>query len=127
MSDPQEIKKPTRGGFRPGAGRPKGIPQREGQKNASRAHLIRRRLLDHGLGKIDMVPSQVKALEVLLDRLEPRLSAVEHTEANPRDAADPGALLQQLQALIAEKPHLLELLKAPQQSAETVPQDQVKH
>ena len=107
MSEPQEIKKHSRGGARPGAGRPKGIPQREGQKNASRAHLIKKRLLDHGVGKVELSATQVKALEVLLDRLEPKLSAIEHTDANPRDLLDAGQLAAQLASMFNEKPELL--------------------
>ena len=54
---------------------------------------------------------RMKAADILLPYQKPKLSAVEQTNIDPRDAADPSTLLQQLQALIAEKPHLLELLR----------------
>lgn len=88
--------------------------------------------MDHGLGLVEMQPSQVKALEVLLDRLEPKLSAIEHTEANPRDTADPAQLAARLAAMFNEKPELLAQIKqlmanAAQQSAQTDSEQQVKH
>ncbi|HZQ44461.1 MAG TPA: hypothetical protein VFA99_14495 [Acidobacteriaceae bacterium] len=109
----EQIKKETRGGFRPGAGRPRGSQSKTNREQwAQRLGEIKKRLMDHGLGKVEMQPSQVKALEVLLDRLEPRLSAIEHTEANPRDAADPAQLAARLAALFNEKPHLFEQVMA---------------
>lgn len=132
MNEQPEIKKERRGGFRPGAGRPRGIPQREAQKNASRAHLIKKRLLDHGNGKVDLSATQVKALEVLLDRLEPKLSAIEHTDANPRDQLDAGQLAAQLAAMFNEKPELLEQIKqlmgtAAQQMPQADSEERVTH
>ncbi len=102
----EEIKKTAHGGHRPGAGRPKGIEQRPAQKNASRVHLIKKRLMDHSLGKCDMSPSQVRAAEVVLDRHEPRLAAIEQTVHDPRDQADPGDILQRLNAMFEAKPEL---------------------
>ena len=107
----EEIKKTAHGGHREGSGRPKGSKQRDGAKNAMRIALIKKRLIDHGLGLVEMTPSQVRAAEVVLDRHEPRLASIEQTNIDPRDSSDPDSLLQQLQALIAEKPHLLELLR----------------
>lgn len=44
-----------------------------------RASLITKRLIDHVLGKADMVPSQVTAGLGLLKKIVPDLSAVEHS------------------------------------------------
>lgn len=133
MSDAQEIKKSAHGGFRPGAGRPKGIPQREGQKTASRVHLIKKRLLDHSLGKCDMSATQVRAAEVVLDRHEPRLASIEQTVHDARDTADPQELVQRLAAMFEQKPELLEQVLAAraaasaQQQAQSEAAHEVKH
>lgn len=37
------------------------------------------RLQDHGLGKIEMSPTQVKAVEILLRKRIPDLAAVQHS------------------------------------------------
>ena len=113
MSDEQqEIKKERRGGFRPGAGRPPGIPQRPAQKNASRVHLIKKRLIDHSLGKVRMQPSEVRAAEVVLDRHEPRLASIEQTNIDPRDQASPAEIAARLAAMFDAKPELLEQVLA---------------
>lgn len=43
------------------------------------ASMIVNRLKDHGDGKIELAASQIKSYEVILDRLEPKLSSVEQT------------------------------------------------
>ena len=135
MSD-EEIKNKPRGGYRPGAGRPKGSGK--GTKLgrdaywAQRVGEIKKRLSDAALGKCEMQPSQVKAAEVILDRHEPKLSSIEHSEANPRDAADPAQLVARLAALFTEKPQLLEQIRelmagASPQTASSEPAPQVTH
>ncbi len=125
----EQIKKETRGGFRPGAGRPKGSKQREGAKNAMRVALIKKRLIDHSLGLVQMSPSEVRAAEVVLDRHEPRLSSVEQTYQDPRDSADATQLASRLAALFNEKPALFEqvmsLRNAANQTAPSNPLQQI--
>ena len=110
----EEIKTERRGGYRPNAGRPKGSGLGRKLGNAHKEAIvvgqIEKLLADHYLGKSELSATQLKAIELRYSRLRPTLSSIEQTNIDPRDAADPGALLQQLQALIAEKPHLLELL-----------------
>lgn len=126
MSDQQEIKNNAHGGLRPGAGRPKGAKQREGAKNVMRVALIKKRLIDHGLGLVKMTPSEVRAAEVVLDRHEPRLSSIEQTVTDVRDTADPRELASRLAALFNEKPELFEQVIALKNAAQQA-QHQVSH
>lgn len=82
-------------------------PRASKHSAANAAAIIRNRLLDHHVGKIELTATQIKAGEVVLDRLMPKLSAIEHTDANPRDTLDPAELVRQLKALFAERPELL--------------------
>ena len=111
------------------AARKNKIKHDEKTKEKIRASQLVNFLADAALKQNSVDPVRVAAAKAVLPFLRPTLASVEQTNIDPRDAVDPGALLQQLQALIAEKPHLLELLKAsaPQQLAETVPQEHVKH
>lgn len=43
-----------------------------------RASQLINRLENHAFGELELSPSQIKAIEVLLDRSLPKLSAVEH-------------------------------------------------
>lgn len=46
-----------------------------------KASQLLNRLTNHGLGKIDLKPTQVKAIEVALRKVLPDLAVVEHTGA----------------------------------------------
>lgn len=130
MDDAQVIKKETRGGFRKGAGRPKGIKQPEGAKNAMRVALIKKRLIDHGLGLVKMSPSEVRASEVVLDRHEPRLASIEQTVHDSRDMADPAAVAARLAAMFDAKPELFDQvmsLRAAASTQQTAPQTSEPH
>jgi len=55
-----------------------------------RVGLIRNRLQNHFLGKIELSPTQLKAAEILLGRTIPAMAHVEHTgEVNLRPFAVP--------------------------------------
>ena len=41
--------------------------------------MLRKRLEDHALGKVEMTNTQVRAAEILLKKVIPDLSAVEHS------------------------------------------------
>jgi len=53
------------------------------------SHLMNR-LADSGDGRVALEPTQIKAIEILLDRVVPRLSSVEQTQTNDLDALDRG-------------------------------------
>lgn len=44
-----------------------------------RISMLLNRLEDHAFGKVDLSPTQIKAIEVLLKKSLPDLSAIEHT------------------------------------------------
>ena len=122
QADSQPVSPPIkrgRGGFRPGAGRPKGIRARQRNEGwLSTVTRIKKQLVEHGFGNVDMNPSQVKALEVILDRHEPRLSSVEQVQQDPRDLGDPNALLSQMVAALAANPLLVARLRQALEQAE---------
>ena len=108
--------------MRPPAHNPKGINQWSKKKTPGereklekwreryKAHGIIQTLHDHGQGKVDLSPTQIKALEIVLDRLEPRLSAVEQTTVDPgRSEAD---IMQELRLAIDADPSFKTQLQA---------------
>jgi hypothetical protein len=60
-----------------------------------------------GARKVKLSGSQIKAAELILDRLEPRLSAVEQTQVNPDDLKPPLELLRELAPLLRAHPEWL--------------------
>ena len=67
-------------------------------------------------------PQQIKSAEILLDRLVPRLAAVEETHVNELDALDREAILSRIQALLAADPTLLpELIALDAKQQASVP------
>jgi hypothetical protein len=112
--------KSRRGGVRRGAGRPAGSKSKTGLNSpfSGCVPVIKKKLLDHGLGREPMQPSQVKALEVLLDRHEPRLSSIESIQQDPRDQGNPSELLSQLVAAMAANPQLVGRLRQAIEKAE---------
>jgi hypothetical protein len=81
--------------------------QREAWKERIEPGKIMSRLLACHEGKVTLTPSEIKAGEVVLDRLMPRLSAVEETHADPLDSLSRDDILQRIQALLAADPTLL--------------------
>lgn len=80
---------------------------------------IIKRLKDHGDGKVELTPTQIKAYEVLLSRTVPTLASVEQTVVNENDRLSEQDLTSKMLALVTAKPELLELIgrlmKAAQQ------------
>lgn len=75
-----------------------------------KAHGIIQTLHDHGQGKIKLEATQIKALEIVLDRLEPRLSSIEQTVIEP--PKDERALLLELREAIEADPAFRSQLQA---------------
>lgn len=78
---------------------------------------IENRLRDHALGENEMSPTQVMAARAVYDKLRPTLSAIESTQLDPRDKADPQQLAARLAAMFAEKPALFEQVLALRSAA----------
>ena len=85
-----------------------------------KASMLLNRLRDHGDGKIKLTATQVKAIEVILDRITPKLSAVEQTVTDARDSMSEDQLVAQLSALFASKPDLFARVVRIQQAAALV-------
>lgn len=88
--------------------------QREDWKAKISAGNILKRLEDGGEGLIDLTPSQIKCYEVVLDRIVPRLSAVEQTEVNELDTLDRASILERIRTILQLDPTLLTELVALQ-------------
>jgi hypothetical protein len=133
MSEEQpEIKKERRGGFRPGAGRPKGRrnarPRAPAHSDAIECSKIERLLSDHYSGIAELSPTQLKAIEIRYSRLRPTLASIEQTFNDPRDQADASQIAAKLAALFNEKPELFEQVIALKNAAaaqQTAPAEQV--
>lgn len=125
MSDGQEqIKKNPRGGFRAGAGRPKGSSAARSKTQQERDTLaalrIEQLLDDAREGKVQLAPDRLKAIELRYARLRPMLSAVEQTTVDERDKADPADLEAKLKALHDARPELFAFLKSPSKPLDVV-------
>lgn len=133
MNDRPEIKKNQRGGFRPGAGRPKGSSAARSKTQQERDTLaalrIEQILDDAREGKVQLDASKLKAMELRYSRLRPMLSAVEQTINDPRDKQDPAELEAKLRALYDARPELFAFMqaKAPQQSSDVTTPPKVTH
>ena len=97
--------------------------QREEWKQKIQAGQILNRLLDGGAGEVELTSSQIKCYEVVLDRIVPRLSAVEQTEVNELDTLTREDILLRIQLLLRADPSLLTELVALQarESADSTP------
>jgi hypothetical protein len=62
---------------------------------------------------------KIKALEVVLDRIKPKLSSADITAHSSPQIESEEALVAQLQALIAKYPHLISQLQATQPAIPT--------
>jgi hypothetical protein len=86
---------------------------RDDWKERIRAGNILARLEKHlGEGKVDeelvpLLPTQIKAAEIILDRILPRLSAVEQTQVNELDTMSREDLLTRIKSLLDTDPTLL--------------------
>ena len=81
---------------------------------------LMKRLVDCGERRISLNPTQIKALEVVVDRLVPRLSSTEVVEANELDSMSREEILARIAAILAAEPSLLQeliALNARQQTA----------
>lgn len=109
------------------AARKNKIKHDEKTKEAIRASQLVNFLADAALKdkqgkKVD--PTRVAAAKAVLPFLRPQLSAVEQTNVEPRDQLKDDEILARLQALVIEKPHLLDQLNALR-SATNTPSPQV--
>jgi len=93
-------------------------------RDAWRAQLkvsqLMKRLVDCGEGRISLNPTQIKALEVVVDRLVPRLSSTEVVETNELDSLSREEILGRIGAILVADPTLLQeliALNARQQTA----------
>ena len=91
-------------------------------KDKIQACMLMNRLADHSAGKLKLGPTQVKAIEVILDRITPKLTAVEQTVVDARDNLDEATLLAELQGLFTAKPDLLDRLIQLRDSARLLQQ-----
>jgi hypothetical protein len=123
MSDAPEIKQERRGGFRAGAGRPKGArnsrPRSPAHSDAIECSKIEKLLSGHYSGHSKLSPTQLKAIELRYSRLRPTLSSIEQTFNDPRDKADPNELAARLAAMFHEKPELFEQVVRLKNASET--------
>jgi hypothetical protein len=89
-------------------------------KGKIQASMLLNRLKAHGDGKVRLSGTQVKAIEVILDRITPKLSAVEQTVTDSRDSLTEDQLLAQLCAIFAAKPELYRRVVEVQSAAALV-------
>lgn len=129
MSGP-EIKTERRGGYRAGAGRPKGSRSGKALSNAHKDAIalgqIENLLAKQIAGEIKLSNEQLEAIKIRYSRLRPTLAAVEQTVHDERDTKDASQLAQRLASMFNEKPELFEQVvalknshAAQQTSAET--------
>ena len=62
-------------------------------------------------GELELSSAQVQAAKVLLDKRLPTLQAVEQSQANPWDKITPEQLLEQVRALIAAHPEVMQAIQ----------------
>jgi hypothetical protein len=66
-----------RGGYRPGAGRPRGTFNPESVRQKIKASMLVKVLQEHALGQRDLTMSQVRAIGILLKKIIPDLTSTE--------------------------------------------------
>lgn len=81
-------------------------------RESIQASSIMNRLKNHGDGKLEkpLDSTQIKAYEVILDRIAPKLSAVEQTNVNEWDQMSEEEIKETVRALILSRPELLQEL-----------------
>ena len=72
------------------------------------ASMLVNRLNDHILGKTELEQTQIKAIEILMARVAPTLSAVEQTNVNADDKLSEDQILTRIAELIDNHPDLLQ-------------------
>ena len=72
------------------------------------------RLKDHADGKIELQNTQLKAIELILQRTVPSLSAVEQTTIEPDQKLSEADILGRITALLAAHPDLVQQALAMQ-------------
>jgi hypothetical protein len=89
---------------------PEAARKLEAWRDRYRAGELIERLVRHARGEVGLSASQIKALEIVLDRLEPRLSAVEQTVHDPDAQKTPEQLLDELGELLKAHPEYVRKL-----------------
>ena len=90
------------------------------------AAALMRRLADIQEGKAEVSPTQVKALELMLSRVSPSLSAVEQSTVDPALALTEAQIEEQLRQLIAAHPELVQRLLGEAARVAPMPPVEVK-
>jgi hypothetical protein len=85
---------------------PEGQRKLESWRERYKSDKLATMLAEHAQGKVEKSPTQIKAIEILLDRLEPRLSAVEQTHIDSDAAKSESELIQEAIALFRAHPEL---------------------
>ena len=105
--------------------------QRENWADRVRVGKLMQMLEECAQGRVQLEGSQIKSIEVYLDRTLPRLSAVEQTEVNELDTLSREDILARIQLLLKSDPSLLPELvalqarEAAQQPVESLPKRNV--
>ena len=86
--------------------------QKTGVALAIQSTQLVNRLKKHARGEIEMSPTQIRAAEILLDRVIPKLSAVEQTVIDPAASMSKEEILAQLVDLARKHPQIVRKLQA---------------
>ena len=86
--------------------------QKTGVALAIQSTQLVNRLKKHARGEIEMSPTQIRAAEILLDRVIPKLSAVEQTVIDPAASMSEAEILAQLMDLARKHPQIIRKLAA---------------
>jgi hypothetical protein len=71
------------------------------------AAALMRRLAEHQDGSVELSSTQIKAIELMLDRVAPRLSSIEQTVIDPRDSLSEQDIATQLTGIISANPDVI--------------------
>ena len=75
----------------------------------------------HWDGRKELSASQIKAVEIALDRVLPRLSAIEQTNLNEQDMVSEDQIIGAIESIVAQRPELVDhlvMLRDKQRQAE---------
>ena len=86
----------------------------ESWKQKISVSMLMNRLKDHADGKIELQQTQLKAIELILQRTVPSLSAVEQTTIEPDQKLSEADILGKITALLAAHPDLVQQALAMQ-------------
>jgi hypothetical protein len=90
-------------------------------KDAISLSMLHKRLTDHIDGKIELTSTQVKSIELILQRGVPTLSAVEQTTISEDEKLDDNQILAKLSALIEQHPDIVQQALALRARQSTAP------